>query len=148
MTVVNLDVCSASSREQEQKPVGGDPAGKHTLAPSVWVKSLLINMNLKSPRSPRSSRNPSLNTKFVASNPEYLNFEAQFQKLEFQGFTYQQNQNGTWATRVLLEDCATDTLLKESLRYVPCSQESLSCSQTLSRGDKSMFNSQMLYDVT
>ena len=85
MTAVNLDVCSASSREQEQKPVEGDPAGKDTLAPSVWVKSLLINMNLKSPRSPRSSRNPSLNTKFVASNPEYLNFEAQFHKLEFQG---------------------------------------------------------------
>ena len=63
----------------------GDPAGKETLEPSVWVNSLLINMNLKSPRSPRSSRNPSLNTKSLASNPEDLNFEAQFHKLEFQG---------------------------------------------------------------
>ena len=52
MTLVDLDECSTSSREQES--VEGDPAGKGTLEPSVWVNSLLINMNLKSPRSPRS----------------------------------------------------------------------------------------------
>ena len=74
MTTVDPDEWSTSSREQES--VEGDPAGKETLEPSVWVKSLLINMNLKSPRSPRSSRNPSLNTKSLASNPEDLNFEA------------------------------------------------------------------------
>ena len=51
----------------------------------MWDKSLLTNMNLKSPQSLRSSRNPSLNTKSLASNPEDLNFEAQFHKLEFQG---------------------------------------------------------------
>ena len=83
MTLVDLDECSTSSREQES--VEGDPAGKGTLEPSVWVKSLLINMNLKSPRSPRSSRNPSLNTKSLASSSEHLKFEAHFHKLEFQG---------------------------------------------------------------
>ena len=74
MRLVDLDECSASSRGQES--VEGDPARKDTLEPSVWVKSLLINMNLKSPRSPTSSRNLSLNTKSLASNPEDLNFEA------------------------------------------------------------------------
>ena len=83
MTTVDPDEWSTSSREQES--VEGDPAGKETLEPSVWVKSLLINMNLKSPRSPRSSRNPTLNIKSLASNPEDLNFEAQFHKLECQG---------------------------------------------------------------
>ena len=83
MRLVDLDECSASSRGQES--VEGDPARKDTLEPSVWVKSLLINMNLKNPRSPTSSRNLSLNTKSLASNPEDLKFEAHFHKLEFQG---------------------------------------------------------------
>ena len=83
MRLVDLDECSTSSRGQES--VEGDPARKDTLEPSVWVKSLLINMNLKSPRSPTSSRNLSLNTKSLASNPEDLKFEAHFHKLEFQG---------------------------------------------------------------
>ena len=38
----------------ESYSVEGDPSGEDTLEPSVWVNSLLINMNLKSPRSPRS----------------------------------------------------------------------------------------------
>ena len=60
----------------------------------------------------KSDWRPSLNTKSVASNLENLNFEAQFQKLEFQAFTYQQNQNRGWATRLLLQNCATDTLVQ------------------------------------
>ena len=140
----------------------GDPAGKETLEPSVWIKSLLINMNLKSPRSPRSSRNPSLNTKSLASNPEDLNFEAQFHKLEFQG---------SKTSRITIEVgppvCSIKTVkLVCSFKIVPrihfsktvtqiCSlpqtsgsQESLSCSQTLSRGDTSTSNSQTLYDIS
>ena len=78
----------------------------------------------------------------------------QFQKLEFQGFTYQQNQNRGWATSLLLQNCATDTLLQDChsdkclAANILASQESLSCSQTLFRGDTSMSNSQTLYAVT
>ena len=140
----------------------GDPAGKETLEPSVWVKSVLTNRNLKSPRSPRSSRNLSLNTKSLASNPEDLNFEAQFHKLEFQG-----SQTSRITIEVGPPVCSIKTVkLVCSFKIVPrihfsktvtqiCSlpqtsgsQESLSCSQTLSRGDTSTSNSQMLYDIT
>ena len=105
----------------------GDPAGKETLEPSVWDKSLLTNMNLKSPRSPRSSRNPSLNTKSLASNPEDLNFEAQFHKLEFQGsqtsrITIEVGPRVCSIKTVKLSSrlCHGYTSQRLSLRYVPC----------------------------
>ncbi|XP_055284072.1 spermatogenesis-associated protein 31A6-like isoform X2 [Moschus berezovskii] len=153
--VVDLDEWSPSSRAQEV--VEGDSAGKGTREPSVQVKPLDINMDLRRSWSPRSNKSPSLNTKSVASNTEDLLFETQFLKRESQGFTDQQDQAQGRATSVLLQDCetgvllqdcATDTLLKDChsnmflAANILASQESLSYSQILSSRDKS--NSQKL----
>ena len=109
----------------------------------------------------RSSKNPSLNTKSVDSNPEDVDFDEQFCKLEFQGFTDWQKQAQGWPTCVLLQDCetgmllqdcATERLLKDchsdicTAANILDSQASLSCFEILSSRESS--NSQILYGVT
>ncbi|OWK07370.1 hypothetical protein Celaphus_00017005 [Cervus elaphus hippelaphus] len=153
VTVVELDERSQSSMEQEA--MGEDSGWKSTFESCLLIKSQSNNMDLRRSQSPKSNKCFSLNTKSVASSLEDLHFEAQLHKLECQGFTDKQKQAQGQATDVLLQDCetgATSTLLKNcrsdmfiAANNLP-SQESLSCSQTLSSGGTT--NSQMLYDVS
>ena len=147
-TVMDLNECSQSYREQET--VEGDPARKDGFEPSLLTKSQIINIDMKKSQLLRSNANPSLNTKSVDSNSEDVDFDEQFCKLEFQGFT-------DWLalsqpTCVLLQDCATEQLLKDchsdifTAENTLASQASLSCFETLSNRESS--NSQILYDVT
>ena len=53
---MGLDECSHPSREQEV--VEGDCAWKGTLGPSVLIKSLIINMDLRRSWSPSSIQSP------------------------------------------------------------------------------------------
>ncbi|XP_065802567.1 spermatogenesis-associated protein 31E1-like [Muntiacus reevesi] len=153
VTVVELDERSQSSMEQEA--MEEDSGWKSTFESCLLIKSQSNNMDLRRSQSPKSNKCFSLNTKSVASSLEDLHFEAQLHKLECQGFTDKQKQAQGQATDVLLQDCetgATSTLLKNrrsdtfiAANNLP-SQESLSCSQTLSSGGTT--NSQMLYDVS
>ncbi|KAJ1059487.1 hypothetical protein K5549_018875, partial [Capra hircus] len=152
VTVVELDERSQSPMEQEA--IEGDSGWKSTFEPCLLIKSQSNNMDLRS-QSPKFNKCFSLNTKSVASSLEDLHFDAQFRKLECQGFTDRQKQAQGQATGLLLQDCetgATGTLLKNcrSDKFIAAnnlaSQESLSCSQTLSSGGTT--NSQMLYDVS
>ncbi|XP_069429793.1 spermatogenesis-associated protein 31E1-like [Ovis canadensis] len=152
VTVVELDERSQSPMEQEA--IEGDSGWKSTFEPCLLIKSQSNNMDLRS-QSPKFSKCFSLNTKSVASSLEDLHFDAQFRKLECQGFTDRQKQAQGQATGLLLQDCETGaagTLLKHCRpdKFIAAnnlaSQESLSCSQTLSSGGTT--NSQMLYDVS
>ena len=153
VTVVELDERSQSSMEQEA--MEEDSGWKSTFESCLLIKSQSNDMDLRRSQSPKSNKCFSLNTKSVASSLEDLHFEAQLHKLECQGFTDKQKQAQGQATDVLLQDCetgATSTLLKNcrsdmfiAANNLP-SQESLSCSQTLSSGGTT--NSQMLYDVS
>ncbi|XP_040091115.1 spermatogenesis-associated protein 31E1-like [Oryx dammah] len=151
VTVVELDERSQSPMEQEA--IEGDSGWKSTFEPCLLIKSQ-SNMDLRS-QSPKFNKCFSLNTKSAASSLEDLHFDAQFRKLECQGFTDKQKQAQGQATGLLLQDCeigATGMLLKNcrSDKFIAAnnlaSQESLSCSQTLSSGGTT--NSQMLHDVS
>ncbi|OWK15531.1 hypothetical protein Celaphus_00000589 [Cervus elaphus hippelaphus] len=95
-TVMDLNDCSPSCREQEA--VEEDPVRKDNFEPIVL----------------RSNTNPSLNTNFVDSNPEDVDFDEPFCKLEFRGFTDWQKQAQGQPSCMLRQDCATDRLLKDS----------------------------------
>ena len=92
---------------------------------------------------PRPHKNPSSNTKSVATNPEDVYFDEQSHKLKFQGFTDWEKQAQRQATYLLLQDCATERLLKDCHLDIfiatnnLASQESLCCSENLSSGDMS-----------
>ena len=159
VTVMDLNECSQSCREQEA--VEGDPDRKGNFEPSILTKSQIINIDMKKSQFLRPSKNPSLNTKSVDSNPEDVDFDEQFCKLEFQGFTDWQKQAQGWPTCVLLQDCetgmllqdcATERLLKDchsdicTAANILDSQASLSCFEILSSRESS--NSQILYGVT
>ncbi|XP_055283702.1 putative spermatogenesis-associated protein 31C2 [Moschus berezovskii] len=153
VTVVELDERSQSPMEQEA--IEGDSGWKSTFEPCLLIKSQSNNMDLRRSQFPKLNKCFSLNTQSVASSLEDLHFDAQFPKLECQGFTERQKQAQGQATGVLLQNCetgATGTLLKNcrSDMFIAAnnlaSQESLSCSQTSSSGG--MTNSQMLDDVS
>ncbi|KAB0373223.1 hypothetical protein FD755_014882 [Muntiacus reevesi] len=135
---IELDERSQSSMEQEA--MEEDSGWKSTFESCLLIKSQSNNMDLRRSQSPKSNKCFSLNTKSVASSLEDLHFEAQLHKLECQGFTDKQKQAQGQATDVLLQDY---TFI--AANNLP-SQESLSCSQTLSSGGTT--NSQMLYDVS
>ena len=88
--VMDLDEYSQSSREQEA--MGRDTTWKGTFEPSLLITYQIINIDMRRSWYPRSHKNPSLNTKSVATNPEDVSFDEQFQKLKFQGFTDWQKQ--------------------------------------------------------
>ena len=152
VTVVELDERSQSPMEQEA--IEGDSGWKSTFEPCLLIKSQSNNMDLRRSQSQKFNKCFSFNTKSVASSLD-LHFDAQFRKLECQGFTDGQKQAQGQAVGMLLQDCetgATGTLLKNcrSDMFIAAnnlaSQESLSCSQTLSSGGTT--NSQMLYDAS
>nr|XP_025137880.1 putative spermatogenesis-associated protein 31C1 [Bubalus bubalis] len=152
VTVVELDERSQSPMEQEA--IEGDSGWKSTFEPCLLIKSQSNNMDLRRSQSQKFNKCFSLNTKSVASSLD-LHFDAQFRKLECQGFTDGQKEAQGQAIGMLLQDCetgATGTLLKNcpSDMFIAAnnlaSQESLSCSQTLSSGGTT--NSQMLYDAS
>ena len=147
--VMDLDEYSQSSREQEA--MGRDTTWKGTFEPSLLIKYQIINIDMRRSWYPRSHKNPSSNTKSVATNPEDVYFDEQSHKLKFQGFTDWQKQAQSQATCLLLQDCATERLLKDChldifiATNTLASQESLCCSETLSSGDTS---DSRTYDVT
>ncbi|XP_057576631.1 spermatogenesis-associated protein 31E1-like [Hippopotamus amphibius kiboko] len=158
VTVVDLDAWPQFSRAQEA--MEGDPPSKDTFESSALIKSQIINMDLRRSPSPRSNKSPLSNINPVDTNTEDLLFDAQFPELEFQVFRNQQKQAQSRATSVLLQDCepgvllqdcATHTLLKDShsdmfvAADILASQESWSCSPTLSSGDTSI--SQIFSDL-
>ncbi|XP_010834359.1 PREDICTED: spermatogenesis-associated protein 31A6-like [Bison bison bison] len=152
VTVVELDERSQSPMEQEA--IEGGSGWKSTFEPCLLIKSQSNNMDLRRSQSQKFNKCFSFNTKSVASSLD-LHFDAQFRKLECQGFTDGQKQAQGQAVGMLLQDCetgATGTLLKNcrSDMFIAAnnlaSQESLSCSQTLSSGGTT--NSQMLYDAS
>jgi hypothetical protein len=138
---MDLDEYSQSSREQEV--MGRDTTWKGTFEPSLLITYQIINIDMRRSWYPRSHKNPSLNTKSVATNPEDVYFDEQSHKLKFQGFTDWQKQAQSQATCLLLQDCATERLLKDCHSDIfiatntLASRESLCCSETLSSGDTS-----------
>ncbi|OWK07104.1 hypothetical protein Celaphus_00017180 [Cervus elaphus hippelaphus] len=110
VTVMDLNDCSQSVE-----------AG--TFEPSLLIKSQIINIDTRRSWSPRSHKNPSSNTKSVATNPEDVDFDEQFHKPKFQGFIDWQKQ-------------AKARPLACSFKTVPLGgfskTESLCCSETLS----------------
>ena len=89
--VMDLDEYSQSSREQEV--IGRDTTWKGTFEPGLLIKYQIINVDMRRSWYPRSHKNPSSNTKSVATNQEDVYFDEQFQKLKFQGFTDWQKQS-------------------------------------------------------
>ena len=132
-SVMDLDECSQSSREQEA--VGKGTTWKGTFEPSLLIKYQIINIDMRRSWYPRSHKNPSSNTKSVATDAEDVHFDEQFRKLKFQGFTDWQKRAQGQATCLLLQDCATERLLKDCHLYILIatntlsSQESLCCSE-------------------
>lgn len=105
VTVMDLDECSQSSREQETVE---ETLLRGTFEPGLLIKSQIINFDRRSQFTQRSYKNPSLNIKSVARNPEDVYFDEQFHKLKFQGFIDWQKQAQSQATCLLLQDCATE----------------------------------------
>ncbi|KAB0368599.1 hypothetical protein FD755_019633, partial [Muntiacus reevesi] len=98
----------------------------------------IINIDMKKSQFLRSNTNPSLNTKFVDSNPEDVDVDEQFCKLEFQGFT-------DWLA-LSQPTCVRLQVYVFTAANTLASQASLSCFETLSSRESS--NSQILDDVT
>ena len=140
--VMDLDEYSQSSREQEV--IGRDTTWKGTFEPGLLIKYQIINVDMRRSWYPRSHKNPSLNTKSVATNQEDVYFDEQFRKLKFQGFTDWQKQAQGQVTCLLLQDCPTERLLKDCHLDIImavntlASQGSLCCFETLSSGDTSI----------
>ena len=140
--VMDLDEYSQSSREQEV--IGRDTTWKGTFEPGLLIKYQIINVDMRRSWYPRSHKNPSSNTKSVATNREDVYFDEQFRKLKFQGFTDWQKQAQGQATCLLLQDCPTEKLLKDCHLDIImavntlASQGSLCCFETLSSGDTSI----------
>ncbi|KAB0365091.1 hypothetical protein FD754_009247 [Muntiacus muntjak] len=150
---------SAPSRKESSKNGGSSPPGEaphcsgrtptwkyaETLkGTSDWTGSQstnqieIINIDMKKSQFLRSNTNPSLNTKFVDSNPEDVDVDEQFCKLEFQGFT-------DWLA-LSQPTCVRLQVYVFTAANTLASQESLSCFETLSSRESS--NSQILDDVT
>ena len=89
-TVMDLKECSQASRGQEV--MDRDATWKGTFEPSLLIKYQIVNIDMRRSWCPRSHKNPSSNTKFVATNPEDVYFDEQCHKLKFQGFTDWQKQ--------------------------------------------------------
>ena len=68
---------------REQEAVEEDPVKKDNFEPRLLTKSRIINIDTRKSQFLRSNTNPSLNTKFVDSNPEDVDFDEPFCKLEF-----------------------------------------------------------------
>ena len=132
-SVMDLNECSQFSREQEA--MGKGTTWKGTFEPSLLIKYQIINIDMRRSWYPRSHKNPSSNTKSVATDAEDVHFDEQFRKLKFQGFTDWQKRAQGQATCLLLQDCATERLLKDCHLYILIatntlsSQESLCCSE-------------------
>ena len=109
--VMDLDEYSQSSREQEA--MGRDTTWKGTFEPSLLITYQIINIDMRRSWYPRSHKNPSSNTKSVATYPEDVYFDEKSHKLKFQGFTDWQKEAQSQATCLLLQDCATERLLKD-----------------------------------
>uniref|UniRef100_A0A8D0S358 Uncharacterized protein n=1 Tax=Sus scrofa TaxID=9823 RepID=A0A8D0S358_PIG len=148
VTVVDLDAQPPSLGES-------DPAWRRALKSSVTVNSHIFNVNRKSSRSPGSNKSASSRAKSGAPSPGDQYIDTWFRKLEFQGFPNSQKQAPDvllqdCETGVLFEDCTTHMLLKDyhpdmyQAEDILTSQESVSCSPSLSSGDTSI--SQLLYD--
>ena len=71
--VMDLDEYSQSSREQEV--MGRDTTWKGTFEPSLLITYQIINIDMRRSWYPRSHKNPSSNTKSVATYPEDVYFD-------------------------------------------------------------------------
>ena len=67
--------------------MGRDTTWKGTFEPSLLITYQIINIDMRRSWYPRPHKNPSSNTKSVATNPEDVYFDEQSHKLKFQGFT-------------------------------------------------------------